>query len=199
MSAVGGGYQYMLMKRVKGVDLQDVWSSLSAAQRTNVISQLHPFMKELRTLPPPPCIPLGTICSLYGKPLSDARICSSPCGPFRSEKLFNDFLIQKATRWIWETELQDIRAEMRDDHHVVFTHGDFTPRNIMVDGDRVTGIIDWEDSGWLPEHWEVVKALYYPGVAPAEWRQAIECVVPGDYTQDWLTDRRITDRIEGAI
>lgn len=67
-----------------------------------------------------------------------------------------------------------IRSAMRDDHRLIMTHGDLHPRNIMVkwevDGRgsapdqteskiRVTAPLDWELSGWYPEHWEFVKAL----------------------------------------
>ncbi|RKP34406.1 kinase-like domain-containing protein, partial [Dimargaris cristalligena] len=36
------------------------------------------------------------------------------------------------------------------------THGDLLPRNIMVDPDtcQITGILDWEFSGFYPEYWE---------------------------------------------
>ncbi|RAK82938.1 phosphotransferase enzyme family protein [Aspergillus costaricaensis CBS 115574] len=44
-------------------------------------------------------------------------------------------------------------------HNIVFTHGDFRHPNIMVNDGNVTGIVDWEFSGWFPEHWEFVKAL----------------------------------------
>ncbi|OJZ90526.1 hypothetical protein ASPFODRAFT_56812 [Aspergillus luchuensis CBS 106.47] len=39
-------------------------------------------------------------------------------------------------------------------HNIVFTHGDFRHPNIMVNKGNVTGIVDWEFSGWYPEHWE---------------------------------------------
>jgi thiamine kinase-like enzyme len=45
-------------------------------------------------------------------------------------------------------------------HHIVFTHGDLQLRNIMVKDGNVSGIIDWELSGWYPEYWEFSKALY---------------------------------------
>lgn len=45
-------------------------------------------------------------------------------------------------------------------HRIDFTHDDFRPQNIMVRDGIVTGIIDWELSGWYPEYWEFVKALY---------------------------------------
>ena len=37
---------------------------------------------------------------------------------------------------------------------LVFTHGDLSSFNIMVQDDKVAGIIDWEMSGWLPMYWE---------------------------------------------
>jgi hypothetical protein len=36
---------------------------------------------------------------------------------------------------------------MRNDHRIVFTDGDFAPRNIMVQWHVVVGLIDWEHSG----------------------------------------------------
>lgn len=64
-----------------------------------------------------------------------------------------------------------IRSSLREDHRIVFTHGDLHPRNIMVSWEgnqrsvaaaenlRVTAILDWEFAGWYPEYWEFVKAL----------------------------------------
>jgi len=46
---------------------------------------------------------------------------------------------------------------LKDDHRIVLTHGDLQPRNIVVQGDKVTGIIDWEFGGWYSEYWEYVK------------------------------------------
>lgn len=36
---------------------------------------------------------------------------------------------------------------------VVWTHTDLTMRNVMIHKGRVSGVIDWEDAGWLPRHW----------------------------------------------
>lgn len=36
----------------------------------------------------------------------------------------------------------------------VFTHMDIAPRNTMVDeGDKVTGLLDWEYAGLYPDYW----------------------------------------------
>lgn len=42
----------------------------------------------------------------------------------------------------------------------VFTHADLNPFNILVCGDKVVGIIDWESAGWLPNYWEYTSASF---------------------------------------
>jgi aminoglycoside phosphotransferase (APT) family kinase protein len=60
--------------------------------------------------------------------------------------------------------LRELRRMMRDDHQVKFTHGDISLRNIHVKivGDRaedvsVVALLDWEQAGWRPEYWEMIK------------------------------------------
>lgn len=36
----------------------------------------------------------------------------------------------------------------------VFTHGDLRSFNIIAQGDKVIGIIDWATAGWWPPYWE---------------------------------------------
>ena len=42
----------------------------------------------------------------------------------------------------------------------MFTHGDLRLANIMVHNGSVSGIVDWEQGGWYPEHWEFCRALH---------------------------------------
>lgn len=41
----------------------------------------------------------------------------------------------------------------------VFTHGDLSSLNILVRGDVIIGMIDWETAGWYPSYWECTTAL----------------------------------------
>ncbi|KAJ5719781.1 kinase-like protein [Penicillium malachiteum] len=38
------------------------------------------------------------------------------------------------------------------------THGDLSSLNILVRGDYIVGIIDWETAGWYPSYWEYTSA-----------------------------------------
>lgn len=42
------------------------------------------------------------------------------------------------------------------------SHGDISPRNILVRGTKVVAILDWEMSGFYPEYWDYVKSVYKP-------------------------------------
>lgn len=54
----------------------------------------------------------------------------------------------------------------------VFTHGDLNPFNIMVHGNRVASIIDWEFSGWYPFYWEYTSAWYGNRIRKA-WQDSL--------------------------
>ncbi|OAK95130.1 hypothetical protein IQ06DRAFT_64414 [Phaeosphaeriaceae sp. SRC1lsM3a] len=47
-------------------------------------------------------------------------------------------------------------------HDIVLTHGDISPRSIIVRDGKVVAILDWEMAGYYPEYWESVKALFRP-------------------------------------
>ncbi|KAH7876988.1 kinase-like protein [Lentinula edodes] len=194
------GKTYMLMRRVNGMPLQFAWRDLNAEQRTNVIEQLRSFVAQLRTLSPTLSRrhSVGAVCALNNAPLSDSRIASAPVGPFPNERAFNDHLIVVAEPYMDETTLPSIRARMSDDHRICFTHGDLTPRNIFVQGGNVTAIIDWEESGWYPEHWEFVKALWCTLKDP-EWLCAVRYIVADDFEREWMLDRELSDHMVGAF
>ena len=41
---------------------------------------------------------------------------------------------------------------------IVWVAGDaLRPHNILIRDGRLSGIIDWEDSGWLPLHWQLTS------------------------------------------
>ena len=78
---------------------------------------------------------------------------------------------------------------------VVFTHGDVRTANIMVDIDQtgiyhVTGIIDWETSGFYPEYFESSKILYLFRLYKEEdwWQYLPPCIAPAKNPERWLID-----------
>ena len=61
----------------------------------------------------------------------------------------------------------------------VFTHGDIAPRNIMVDEEHnITGILDWEFSGWYPDYWEYSQMLRPAVEANRDWQEWMDLTAP---------------------
>ncbi|RDW61069.1 hypothetical protein BP6252_12452 [Coleophoma cylindrospora] len=87
---------------------------------------------------------------------------------------------------------------------IVFTHGDVRPANIMVDIDEtgkyfVTGIIDWETSGFYPEYFESVTMLYLFNINKEEdwWQYLPPCITPARHLERWLVGRLWDEAVNG--
>lgn len=83
-------------------------------------------------------------------------------------------------------------------HESVFTHGDVRTDNIMVKKDPdtddyvVTGIIDWEDSGFYPAWHECIVLTRTLSVVDDDddWYLYLpESISPLNYPVRWLVDR----------
>lgn len=77
----------------------------------------------------------------------------------------------------------------------VFTHGDLRPANILVQPDshgnfEVTGIIDWEMSGFYPEDHECVKITNTLATNEIDdWFLHLRsCISPVKFPERWLSD-----------
>jgi len=76
---------------------------------------------------------------------------------------FNELLLTSPPSRISHGYKRWIASMLRTDHHIVFTHGDLRPQNILVvdltdGGVYLSGVIDWKASGFYPEYWERLKA-----------------------------------------
>ncbi|KAF9802222.1 hypothetical protein IEO21_09927 [Rhodonia placenta] len=190
--------RFVLMKRIYGDDLQAVWRHLDTEQRANIVEQLRSYVLQLRALKSPHG---PAVCGLNGAATIDSRVSTYPIGPFANESAFNDGLIDAAEPYLCEEILADVRSRMRDDHRIMFTHADLAPRNILVRGGTIVAVVDWEEAGWYPEHWEFVRAMYFPMARPRDeaWMRAIRDFIPGDYEKDWLVDCELSSRMVGAF
>lgn len=92
---------------------------------------------------------------------------------------------------------------------MVFTHADLNPRNILVDrviqsdGSRsweVTGIVDWETSGYYPEYWDYTKAMFEEFRGFRRYTNMIAKVFAefGDYSQEYDVEKRSWESGDGV-
>jgi aminoglycoside phosphotransferase len=173
---------FIFMSYVEGCTLESSWPSLGLEDRKTIESQLAGYFAELRSLPSPNPVALGSLATRICR---DARRMERQFQSISSERQFNEFLGKFTFRRDSEFARMLLSC-LKDSHRIVLTHGDLQPRNILVQGDRVTGIVDWELGGWYPEYWEYVK-----GAVPVKgcegWWQHLGCVT-GNYPMEWAID-----------
>lgn len=72
------------------------------------------------------------------------QIASIEDGPFDSEQQFNDFILGDIAESAPDLLRHYAKFALYDNHQIVFTHSDFSSRNVLVEGGRVTAVLDWE-------------------------------------------------------
>ncbi|KAI1497224.1 hypothetical protein F5X99DRAFT_423701 [Biscogniauxia marginata] len=160
----------------------------------DISSQLDALFSELRSLPFPEDNPLGGV---QGEPCKDARQGLRVASTLiTSVKEFEDFVFS-GSRSATPVYLEFLRGLCPPSpNKSVFTHGDVRPANIVVNSDesgkwQVTGIIDWERSGFYPEYWESIKMTncLYAGEGWDWYKYLPECLHPKNHAQRWLLDK----------
>lgn len=156
----------MVSDRVPGVPLVDVWRDMTAADQAAIKDQLRAQLARMRACTEP------VIGRMGGKPTRN--VYDGPrgtaFGPFADEEAFDSWCLARVRRlplvrsiWKWLLSGEREKRGVGGGGDVgagrfVLTHGDLTPRNIIVQGNVVTGIIDWELSGFFPEYAEYAFA-----------------------------------------
>lgn len=149
----------MVSDKVPGVPLVDVWLGLSKEAQASIKAQLRDQLQQMRNCTQPyiGCVNRQPTRNVYD------RLFIHFCGPFSSEEEFDEWCLARVdkgsfSRWRWNRFLQRER-EKSGKKDFVLTHGDLTPRNILVQDGIVTGIVDWERSGFFPRYAEYAFAM----------------------------------------
>jgi aminoglycoside phosphotransferase (APT) family kinase protein len=181
------GRSYIIMSRVHGKPLGEVWSSLCTEQKATIIRQLNHYMAELGTLS-------GDFYgSLWKSPLEDIFFHHFPFkiyektqyGPYFSRQEYNTGLVAALRNSRPDQALsasdQALAEKLLqiDDERTVFSHGDLHVNNIIVDDACcITGIVDWEGAGF-----SIPGRDYYEARSRArnkDWTEALPCIFPKD-------------------
>ena len=155
----------ILMTRVPGKELGQIYETLDDDEKHAVLRQLDHYLRVIRSWKSP--LGENRICSLVGTPLRSVRMPNHRAGLFESEEEFNDYLIEPAWSGGFPSEMYHNEAlnrgkgMARSPHRIVFTHGDLQHHNLMIHQGRITGLLDWESAGWYPEYWEFTTALRF--------------------------------------
>jgi aminoglycoside phosphotransferase (APT) family kinase protein len=177
---------YFKMNRVEGETLRSAWSRTDLAQQESIIRELQEYITQLRSLQQPDP---GWIGSCSNGAALDQRVNDGfPFGPLSNERVFNDLLLSRFETYASPDSVQLYRSQLSENHNIVFTHGDLSGDNILVDPvyGRITAILDWETAGWMPEYWEYRKARY--GRNDKKWWVDIVHSIMDPYEREWKVD-----------
>jgi tRNA A-37 threonylcarbamoyl transferase component Bud32 len=157
------GCCYIFMEFVQGDLLRKIWKSISVQEKNAIVDEWRDYIHQMRQIP----YSKSAIGSVIGGPAIDRRqFGAASGGPFASETEFNDWQLAQLVNGTPFPNRDMFAAIMRETerhHRVLFAHGDLATHNIIVRDGRIAAIIDWEFSGWYPEHWDYCKTMSFLG------------------------------------
>lgn len=172
---VHNGSTYIVMSKMDGEIAASGWLSRTEESKRRILDQLRSMVSELRTIQP---LEEMGVANVNGGPFYDCRLPSKLLwGPFDTVCEFHKALANEPDLDANFEKLPPDLVELltyykRPCNTLVFTHGDLSSLNILVRGDDVVGIIDWETSGWFPSYWEYTCAWNVNPYNPF-WQQEV--------------------------
>lgn len=198
-----------LMSRVDGVQLDTIWFSLSAEQKTSYSNQLRDAMKQWRqftsTEPkkvdgsqmddciigfchraPPACKKIGRTTEEWLADLDEELRYG----------LSNDMKTRDSV--LIDERLQELKINFPKSEPYVLTHGDLNLTNIIVKDDKIQAIIDWEPSGYMP--WWAERYLFKKWNTEQSWELLAPIWVDLDAERDDRTfHKEVVDHVEPIV
>jgi aminoglycoside phosphotransferase (APT) family kinase protein len=156
-SFVVDGNTFTVMTRIDGDMLIDKLDTMSNEHLRLIVEDLFTVLRTLWTLDQPER-DAGKVmrsASGHGMP-SPVHFFEDREGPF-------DNILECYVHML--RHLVDSAEEFKELHPnashtimsdtIVYVHADLRSHNILVKDGRLSGIVDWENSGWLPLHWQL--------------------------------------------
>ena len=164
-----------------------MWPNLRDDEKRTIFAELRGYVNQWRALVPEHAS--GYVGSLDYGPCLDRRVVGFyHCGLFDAEHQFHDHVAVNLRLEIRDERRTFLRNMMKDNHSIVFSHGDMHAHNILIQDGHVVGILDWEMAGWYPEYWEWCKALWAENWEMEGWCTSLkEFLQPYDY--EYALDR----------
>jgi aminoglycoside phosphotransferase (APT) family kinase protein len=206
-----GNARPILMSYIPSATLQSVWPNLGHDNKLSIRRQLGQLFTMLRKIK---LQSGGRLGGVGGEGVSDNHAWVGHADRdtvITTAVMFRDFQfsIEAPCGTEYAAFLKSLLPGPDPNERAVFTHGDVFPGNIMVDVDParpveyvVTGVIDWEESGFYPAWFEASKVLYTfreNGMADMQdwWRYVPDCIAPARYPTEWAVGR-LWDKANGV-
>ncbi|GES64395.1 fungal specific transcription factor [Aspergillus terreus] len=169
-----GGHALILMERVPGEPLSQAWPKLSHDERDRIARQTADYLLQLRQLQS------DKMQALDGRPLYSAFLFHDKRyhGPLGSDDELWADMARGLNGSLSDSVRNRLRQRMPPAAPYTFSHGDLTNVNIMVENGSLTGIIDWEASGYFPVWWEYALTSVGHGDDDWQWKALLRKYMP---------------------
>lgn len=174
------GEPYIRMDFIPGEKLDLVWPNMTIEEKDGICRQLREILTKMRSIP----WESGLIGSCSGGVARDCRQYSDYSdGPYKDEATFNLSFYFDLVKTIPGPIRDALYQQLRNDHRIVFSHGDLAQHNILVKDGRITGLLDWEYAGWYPEYWDYIKFFERP-CKHGDWKDRAKEIFPQIYDNE---------------
>ncbi|KAJ5108470.1 hypothetical protein N7456_005145 [Penicillium angulare] len=160
-----------LVWRVIAANKEEVWPSMTQVQKEELAKRTVEHLSQLRQLHGP------KMQTVHGEPLQRGGLFAENSTTLPGCISSEDELFDAISRNFKDTPdevVALVKRRMPSPFPWTFTHGDLTVCNIMVDPEtcELTGIIDWEVSGYYPVWWDYVGQIGL-STDDAEWKKLL--------------------------
>ena len=185
---------YIFISFIPGQTVRAILATLTVEQKSFIKNQLEEALAILRRIRRPADGLLGAIGGWGCKDTRrHVRVSEQP---IHDAVEFRDFLFSNPHfgTSAYNSLLQNLLVESSE--AIVFSHGDLRPENVLVQYNKggnyvITGIIDWEKSGFYREYFESLKAT--SNISPSnadDWYLYLPSyAAPKTFALPWLVDR----------
>ncbi|EHK18400.1 uncharacterized protein TRIVIDRAFT_68424 [Trichoderma virens Gv29-8] len=157
-----------LERVIQGDLLETVWCDITPEAKYAYARQLRHILNNMRS----GMNPIHADSTTSG---TRSMLGSAMSGPFslmldqhvqntywavRVEPTCRQFVAFLASSFVQSvpTQVTDaLKCQFRSDYNIRFTHGELSPKNIIVQNSKIVCILGWDSGGWYPEWWEYVK------------------------------------------
>ncbi|ATY59976.1 kinase-like domain [Cordyceps militaris] len=151
------GRSIAVITQLPGVPAKTVFYRMSYEEQRQFADDLGKALAHMRRVPNRSGHLFTGISSLgrNGSKIHDRHAGYEACGPFETELDWTMSMTGGRPEFWRPSHPEALLSE----HKSVFTHGDLHLFNVLVDGGKLSGIVDWESSGFYPEYWECAKSM----------------------------------------
>lgn len=156
------GYCYIVMQYIPGKRLSEVWDSetLSSKAQSSVASAIRNYIDQLRSatdtsyayrnIPGPMVGETGSARNVRGPPWLTVERNIGSLETYDKLAKYCSFVLPRFPK---------IQPKPTDTPKLVFTHGDLSMHNILIDKEEKVWVVDWEYAGCYPPWFEYIGML----------------------------------------